>query len=111
MTDKDLDHLVAHIAGLMDNFLEEREKTATPGKVIRAEDVDIRRILSEGLFPPDDPTTASRLALLSIGETLGRVGGEPLMHQVHQAYEGKHGAHKANSLSARWDTAAGLWYY
>lgn len=110
MTAEELDKLIDDIDGLLMTYLSEREKTLK-GKMTRSEDVDIERVLAEGLYPPDDPTTPSRIALYTIGETLGRVGGEALMHQVHDAYEAKHGPKKANSLSARWDTAAGVWYY
>jgi len=111
MNNNDMSGLVDHIDGLLSTYLSEREKILRSGKVVRAEDIDIDRILDEGLYPPDDPTTPTRLAILSIGETLGRVGGEALMHQVHDAYEAKHGVSKANSLSARWDSAAGIWFY
>ena len=111
MNSKDMSGLVDHIDSLLSTYLSERKRTTRPGKMVRAEDMDIDRILDEGLYPPDDSTTPTRLAILSIGETLGRIGGEALMQQVHDAYEAKYGASKANSLSARWDSAAGIWFY
>lgn len=110
MTAQNLDQLVDHIDRLLSEYIAKRGEAAT-GKLVRGSDIDIEKIIEHGVYPPDDPATPTRMALLSIGETLGWVGGEALMHQVHDAYEAKHGAKKANSLSARWDSAAGLWYY
>lgn len=110
MTDDDLNNLVAHIDQLLSEYIEKRSEAAT-GRVVRGSDIDIEDIIKHGAFSPDDPTTPSARSLLSIGETLGRVGGEALMRQVYDAYEAKYGAKKANSLSARWDHAAGIWHY
>lgn len=67
-------------------------------------------ILNFGVYPPGDPASVPRRALLAIGETLGAIGGFKLMKQVHDAYEGKYGHHRAAVLSVRWDTAAGVRY-
>ena len=106
MTEQNLGELLAHIDHLLNAYLKAREKPEA-----RLREPDIEAILEEGLFPPDDPSSASRLALLSIGETLGRVGGQELMEKVYDAYSDKHGTRKATSLSARWDSAANLWFY
>jgi len=110
MTAQRLDQLVDHIDRLLSEYIAKREETAT-GKLMRGSNIDIEKIIEHGVYPPDDPATPTRMALLSIGETLGWVGGMALLCQVYDAYEAKHGAKKANSLSARWDSAAGLWYY
>ena len=110
MTEDNLSNLVAYIDQLLSEYIKKRSEAAT-GKVVLGSDIDIEDIITRGAFPPDDPTTPSARSLFSIGETLGRVGGDALMHQVYDAYEAKHGAEKANSLSARWDHAARIWHY
>ena len=71
---------------------------------------DVEEVLEFGDYPPDDPTSVPRRALLAIGQTLGAVGGPRLLKQVYDAYEAKYGHHKAARLSQRWDTAVGAWY-
>lgn len=109
MAGMNLVSLVDHIDGLLSEYLELREKPSGGG-LTRGSAIDIEDIIEHGAFPPDDPTTLVRLKLLTIGETLGLVGGTPLLHQVYDAYEAKYGHRKAASLSARWDSAAGLWF-
>lgn len=110
MTPLSLGQLVDHIDSLLSEYIAKRGKAAT-GNLLRVSNIDIETIIEHGVFPPDDPATPTRMALLSIGKTLGWVGGEALMRQVHNAYEAKYGAKKANGLSARWNTAAGLWHH
>lgn len=109
MIAKNLEELVDHIDHLVSVYIEERSAAAT-GKILSGRDIDVESILEYGIFPPDDPATPTRMALLSIGVTLGFVGGRDLMHEVHEAYKAKYGAGKAGTLSVRWDTAANIWY-
>lgn len=106
MTENQLDRLIENIDRLLSHYLELRSADENRSKTVTAGD-----ILRDGLFPRDEPTSIPSRALLSIGETLGLVGGMELMLQVHTAYERKFGIVKANSLSARWDSAAELWYH
>ena len=71
---------------------------------------DVEETIEHGAFPPDDPSSAPRLALLAVGEILGRVGGRELMERVLNAYSREHGSIIAGRLSERWQTAAGVWY-
>ncbi|MBO82401.1 MAG: hypothetical protein CL801_13420 [Citromicrobium sp.] len=71
---------------------------------------EVEEILEFGVYPPDGPSSIQRRALFAIGETLGAIGGFKLMKQVYDAYEEKYGHRHAATLSARWDTAAGVWY-
>ncbi len=107
MTDSELDKLIDYIDGLMQRRLAARPKKS---KMTNLADIDVDRVLEHGAFPPDDPSSGPRLALLAVGETLGRVGGMELMRRVLTAYSKKHGAEKAGRLSTRWETAAGIWH-
>ena len=102
--------LVYYIDSLHSEYVVKQIKSAT-GRVVMGSEIDIEKIIEHGVYPPDDPATPARLALLAIGKTIGLIGGEDLMHQIHDAYEVEYGAKKASSLSARWDSAAGLWYH
>ncbi len=73
-------------------------------------EAEFEKILEFGVYPPDDPSSIPRRALFAIGETLGAIGGFKLMKQVYDAYEEKYGHRRAATLSARWDTVAGVWY-
>jgi hypothetical protein len=110
MDELQLNELIDYIDRLLSEYLKLRESSVNSAG-FRTEKIDIENILSQGLFSHDDAHSLQRLALFSIGETLGRVGGVTLMTEVHTAYENAHGISKANSLSARWDSAASLWYH
>lgn len=106
MDELQLDRLVDNIDQLLSEYLElKTTDESSSGKVTP------EKILSGGLFPRDVADSVSGRALLSIGQTLALVGGIELMLRVHTAYENKFGVQKANSLSARWDSAAELWYH
>lgn len=106
MDELQLDRLVDNIDQLLSEYLELKSADESrSGKVITG------TILWDGLFPRDELDSVSGRALLSIGETLALVGGIELMLRVHTAYENQFGVQKANSLSARWDSAAELWYH
>lgn len=107
MTGKDLDALVDFIDGLMERRLAARSKKP---KTTDLADINIDSLLQQGAYSPDDPSSAPRLALLAVGETLGRAGGQALMSRVFAAYSAKYGATKAGRLSERWQSAAGIWY-
>nr|WP_086491284.1 hypothetical protein [Novosphingobium panipatense] len=108
MTETQLDRLIDRIDRLLSEYLALRSASRENGPASIEDGME--SILRDGLYPPDEPTSISRRALLAIGETLGLVGGMDLMLQVHAAYEKKFGIRKANSLSARWDSAAELWF-
>jgi len=108
MTEIQLDRLIDRIDRLLSEYLALRS-ASRENEPASIED-SVESILRDGLYPPDEPASISRRALLAIGETLGLVGGMDLMLQVHAAYENKFGVQKANSLSARWDCAADLWH-
>ena len=78
---------------------------------IGTDPADVDEILEFGVYPPDDPSSVPRRAILAIGTTLGAISGFNLMKQVYDAYEAKYGPGRAGILSARWDTAAGVWHY
>lgn len=105
---KDLAGLLALIDQLIDasRHADRGKKSAS----IENHTSDVASILEHGVYSPDDPTSTPRRALLAIGETLGAVGGIDLMKHVYDAYETKHGLQRAARLSARWDTAGGVWY-
>ncbi|MFK4874741.1 hypothetical protein [Novosphingobium sp. ZW T3_23] len=106
MNEIQLDLLVDKIDQLLSEYLELRSADKN-----LSEEIATGRILPASLFPRDEADSVSRRALLSIGETLALVGGIDLMLRVHTAYENKFGVQRANSLSARWDSAAELWYH
>lgn len=107
VTDADLAKLIDHIDGLMERRLAARAKKP---KMTTLTEINIESILEHGVYPPDDPSSGPRLALLAVGETLGRVGGKDLMLRVLRAYSNKYGSEKAGRLSDRWQTAAEIWY-
>ncbi|GEM_PF-2459836 len=108
MKEIQLDRLIDNIDRLLSEYLALRSASRENGPA--SIEGSVESILRDGLYPPDEPSSISRRALLAIGETLGLVGGMDLMLQVHTAYEKKFGIQKANSLSARWDSAAELWF-
>ena len=104
----DLAGLLAVIDHLIDQSrpADPRERSVTVG----SRQSDVASILNYGVYPPDDPTSVPRRALLAIGETLAAVDGIDLMKQVYDAYEAEYGLLRAARLSARWHNAAGIWY-
>lgn len=104
----DLPKLLATIDQLIDQNMQAAPRKSRTRMGSSAADVE--KILELGAYPPDDPSSVPRRALLAIGETLGAVGGFGLMKQVHDAYEAQYGRQRAARLSVRWDGAAGVWY-
>ncbi len=108
MNVENLPKLLESINQLISWYVEARQ----PGgpTLVGPDPADIEAILEFGSYPPDDPTSVLRFAILTIGTTLGAIGGFILMKQVFDEYKSQYGAGRAGILSARWDTAAGVWY-
>lgn len=109
----EIDPIVERLGELVNRLWKEREPEPEPD-----DQVEIRATPYEWRPAAEIPQRCEirdavdgyHVAIFAIGETLGHIGGMPLMSRVFDAAEKRFGTRFGATLDARWNGAAGLWW-